>query len=117
MSKKTELKFGMTTLKTQQFGPDWVKFQANPKAVKTESAKLDLNRSLGRWSLRLPKSNSQKPAFEYSRKVKMENLPKSQKFDMDQVSNNKSSVWLNTIEETHLKRSVSDLNEVPKKNN
>jgi len=117
MSKKTELKFGMTTLKTQQFGTDLVKFQANPKPVKTESPKLDLNRSLGRWSLRLPKSNSQKPIFESSRKVKVENLPKSKKFGMDQVPNNKSSVWLNTIEETHLKRSVSDLNEVPKKNN
>ena len=72
MSKKTELKFGMTALKTQKFGTDLVKTNTNPRSVKTESAKLDLNRNLGRWSLRLPKSNSQKSTSESSRKVKVE---------------------------------------------
>ena len=59
MSKKTEIKFGMTALKTQNFGTDLVRTQDNKKTVKTESAREDFNRSLGRFSLRLPKTNSQ----------------------------------------------------------
>ena len=108
MSKKTEIKFGMTALKTQNFGTDLVRTQDNKKTVKTESAKVDLNRSLGRWSLRLPKTNSQNQnTFESSKKIKVENSPN--------IPNNKSSVWLSG--ETHLKRGVSECKEVFKKDN
>jgi len=104
-SKKTELRFGMSPLKTQQFSEELIKSQRKPERTRKLVEKPGIEPSFGRWSFRVPKMNTWKPFVKN---------PVSNLSENSQNPSSKVRDWLNSKEKTPrfgLERSISDLRE------
>merc|ERR1711892_1162324 len=109
MSKKTEIKFGMSPLKTKKYSADLIK---SPNKIKKEFDKTDLTQSFGMWSFRSPHVKSE---ITYQHKSNdMNSKSKTLNSESDDTTNRpKKNLkgWLKgeiIFPKTPLRRSVSD---------
>ena len=116
-SKKMEIKFGMSPLKTQQFSSDLIKTEKKKKDNhKKEDDKNKFGSISQRWSFRLPKFNNQKSKRNGHEELAVTNSKLSDRSNTSRLDLDKKSEKAEDLQKppkTKLVRSVSNLNQPP----